>query len=49
LDKAIVREIPAMMFEKLQGKKVERPDNFIDGLPKMYYQKIIDYINENDQ
>ena len=41
-----VREIPAIMFEKLAGEKVEYPDNFIEGLPEMYYQKISDFIDE---
>jgi hypothetical protein len=49
LDEKTVREIPSLMFEKLQGEKVERPDNFIEGLPEDYYQKISDYIDKNDK
>ena len=48
LDEKTVREIPTIMFEKLEGEKVERPDNFIEGLPEIYFQKISDFIDKHD-
>jgi len=48
LDEKTFREIPAIMFEKLEGEKVESPDNFIEGLPEIYFQKISDFIDEHD-
>lgn len=48
LDEKTVREIPNKMFEKLNGKKIEYPDNFDEGLPINYAQKIYDIFNEYD-
>lgn len=49
LDKVTVRDIPAVMFEKLEGQKIERPDNFDEGLPMSpidYAQQIYDLLDE---
>jgi len=48
LDIKTVREIPAMMFVKLEGEAVKRPDNFVEGLPEIYDRKISDFITEHD-
>ncbi|AZA98276.1 DUF4274 domain-containing protein [Chryseobacterium joostei] len=37
LDKTIVREIPVIMFEKLEGEMVEEPEGFIEGMPPELY------------
>ena len=37
LDKTIVREIPAIMFEKLEGETVAEPEGFIEGMPPELY------------
>jgi hypothetical protein len=47
LDKTTVRDIPAVMFEKLEGEKVDRPDDgWAEGLPMAYYMKIEDFLDE---
>ena len=46
IDGTIVREIPSVMYKKLEGEKLEYPDNFEEGLPKAYMQKIYDYTDE---
>ncbi|MEL0650609.1 MULTISPECIES: DUF4274 domain-containing protein [Flavobacteriaceae] len=33
LDEKIVRDIPKIMFEKVEGKKVDEPKDFIEGFP----------------
>lgn len=49
LDKETVREIPAVMFAKLEGETVARPDHFDEGLPMSpvnYAQQVYDLYDE---
>lgn len=49
MDAAQVREIPAIMFQKLEGEWVETDENFDDGLPMSpidYAQKVFDLFDE---
>jgi hypothetical protein len=39
-DTTAVREIPALLFQKLPGETVEKPWNFIEGLPKVITQQL---------
>lgn len=51
LDKVFVREIPGLMFQKLDGQKVERPENSIEGLPTSpinYWQRTEDLFDKYD-
>lgn len=49
LDKTTVRDIPPVMFQKLEGQKVERPEHFDEGLPMSpidYAQQLYDLLDE---
>ncbi|HEX6431380.1 MAG TPA: hypothetical protein VF008_27000 [Niastella sp.] len=49
MDAAQVREIAAIMFQKLEGEWVETDENFDDGLPMSpidYAQKVFDLFDE---
>jgi len=48
-DKKIAREIPPVMYTKLEGEKINYPDNFDEGLPMSpvdYVQKVYDLYDE---
>jgi hypothetical protein len=43
---AAVREIPEIMYRKLDGKKVVRSDDFDEGLPVGYAQRLYDLFEQ---
>ncbi|GHT22418.1 hypothetical protein FACS189430_04170 [Bacteroidia bacterium] len=48
LDKTTVREISTIMYQKLEGEKIDRPDGWEEGLPEKFAQQIHDFLEEND-
>lgn len=38
IDDIAVRNIPDIMFEKIEGRKVDEPENFIEGMPAELYE-----------
>lgn len=46
LDEPVVKEIPTIMFQKLEGKIVDWPENYDEGLPVKYAQKIYDILDQ---
>jgi hypothetical protein len=47
-DEKRVREIPEIMFQKLPGEKIIRPEGWEEGLPPEYYSRIEKLIQEYD-
>ena len=48
-DRVMLREIPAVMYQKLEGQQVEQPQNFDEGLPMSplnYAQQVYDLFDE---
>ena len=37
-----LREIPAIMYEKIEGEQLARPEDYEDGLPVPVYEKLIE-------
>ena len=48
MDKTIVRDIPTIMYQKLEGEKIEEPDDFDEGLPMEYTQRVYNLFDVYD-
>ena len=48
MEKTVVRDIPEIMYQKLEGVKIENTDDFDEGLPLHYTQRIYDLFEEYD-